>query len=217
MLKIIDVKQGDPAWFQYRTGRATGSAISQIVSKTKSGSSSASRQNYLSQLVLERLNNKPVQTFQTDAMRIGSEREPEARAAYALINGDVEEIGIIQHPTLEWACASPDGLLLNRTAAIEIKSPQPAAHLETLMSDDVPSRYIPQIQWLMACGPTIQYVDYVSYNPDFNDANLQLYTKRVLRDDAYIKDLNKQVSKFLDEVEETVTALRNKYSLRDAA
>lgn len=218
-MQIIDLQQGSQEWLKYRAGRATGSRIADIIARTKSGPS-ASRQNYLSQLVVERLTGTPVSSFQNEAMRLGTEREPQARLAYEVLTGtEVRQVGIIQHPSLEMSCSSPDGLV-SSDGAIEIKCPTHATHLETLLSDkdsSVPSKYVAQIQWLMACSSkAIQWTDFISYNPDF-PAELQLYTKRIYRDDKFISEVTEQVAEFLDEVSQTVDRVRNKYSLREAA
>ena len=51
---MIDIVQGSPEWFAARCGRATASRFKDIIAKTKSGPS-ASRKNYIAQLVCVRL------------------------------------------------------------------------------------------------------------------------------------------------------------------
>lgn len=51
------VLQGTPEWFEQRRGKVTASRIADLMAKTKSGYS-ASRQNYLMQLLCERLTGK---------------------------------------------------------------------------------------------------------------------------------------------------------------
>jgi predicted phage-related endonuclease len=74
------------------------------------------------------------------------------------------------------------------------------------MSKSVPSKYIPQMQWQLACTGA-KWVDFVSYNPNFPE-ELQLFVARVDRDDTYIEELEAEVIKFLDEVEQTIIKLK---------
>lgn len=226
MPKILDLPQGSNEWLQYRAGRATGSNIHLITAKTRSGPS-ASRQNYLSQLVVERLTGKPTPTFQNEAMRIGSEREPQARLAYELSRGvSVNQIGLLQHPTLEWSCSSPDGLIgENYEGSIEIKCPTHSTHLETLLASHdkkesiIQSKYLTQIYWLFACSPETQYCDFISYNSDF-PAGMELYVQRIERTkevNKAVAELQSEVTAFLEEVQQTVEKLKASYALQEAA
>ena len=47
------IEQGSPEWFKQRYGNASASRIKDVIAKTKSGYS-ASRDNYMAELVLER-------------------------------------------------------------------------------------------------------------------------------------------------------------------
>ena len=90
---------------------------------------------------------------------------------------------------------------------IEIKCPQWAAHDETIGGQPPQLRYLDQIQWQMACVPTREWCDFVSFNPDF-PGRLQLRIERIERDDKRIAQLTKEVTKFLDELSTRVTKYR---------
>jgi hypothetical protein len=62
------------------------------------------------------------------------------------------------------------------------------------------------MQWQMACTGRA-WCDYVSFNAEMPDG-LQLYVKRVIRDDDYIASTEVAVSEFLEEVSSTVTQLK---------
>ncbi len=119
-------------------------------------------------------------------------------------HGEVEEVGFIQHPTLE-AGASPDGLV-GDDGLIEIKCPLGTTHTETLMTQEVPSKYIPQIQFQLLCTGR-KWCDFISYNPMFPE-HLQLFVKRVDADPVYQKELEVEVGKFLDEVNDVINKLK---------
>ena len=205
------IEQRTEEWFQQRLGKVTASRISDVIAKTKTGVST-SRQNYLVQLVSERLTGKKGDSFVNQAMLDGIEREGLARELYMQTRGtSVTEVGFFDHPVIKNSGASPDGAVNAEedgkyAGLIEVKSPIETTHTNTLMSKSVPSKYIPQMQWQLACTGA-KWVDFVSYNPNFPE-ELQLFVARVDRDDTYIGELEAEVIKFLDEVEQTIIKLK---------
>ena len=207
------IAQGTDEWFQQRLGKVTASRISDVIAKTKTGVST-SRQNYLIQLVSERLTGKKGDSFVNQAMLDGIERESAARELYERTKGvSVTEVGFFDHPIIKNSGASPDGAVNAEedgkyAGLIEIKCPIETTHTNTLMSKSVPSKYKPQIQWQMASvSPNVKWVDFISFNPNFPDT-MQLFVARVDRDNAYIAELETEVVKFLDEVDQTILKLK---------
>ena len=201
----MDIEQGTPEWFAARLGKATGSRIADIIAKTKTGYST-SRANYAAQLVCERLTGKVAESFTNSAMQWGTETEPLARAAYEVKTGEmVDQVGFVDHPSIENSGASPDGLV-GLFGMLEIKCPNTATHIETLLSQQVPTKYITQMQWQMACAGR-QWCDFVSFDPRMPE-NLQLFIKRVEYDPPYVAMLEKEVIQFLMDVEANVNQLR---------
>ena len=207
------IEQRTDEWFQQRLGKVTASRISDVIAKTKTGVST-SRQNYLVQLVSERLTGKKGDSFVNQAMIDGIERESAARELYMQTRGvSVTEVGFFDHPTIAMSGASPDGAVNAEedgkyAGLIEIKCPIETTHTNTLMSKSVPSKYMPQIQWQMASvSPNVKWCDFISFNPNFPDT-MQLFVARVERDNAYIAELEAEVIKFLDEVEQTILKLK---------
>jgi len=202
---MSEIEQGTPEWFAARLGKATGSRIADIIAKTKTGYST-SRANYAAQLVCERLTGKVAESFTNAAMQWGTETEPLARAAYEVKTGEmVGQVGFVDHPSIENSGASPDGLV-GLFGMLEIKCPNTATHIETLLSQQVPTKYITQMQWQMACAGR-QWCDFVSFDPRMPE-NLQLFIKRVEYDPPYVAMLEKEVIQFLMDVEANVNQLR---------
>ena len=202
---MSEIEQGTPEWFAARLGKATGSRIADIIAKTKTGYST-SRANYAAQLVCERLTGKVAESFTNTAMQWGTETEPLARAAYEVKTGEmVDQVGFVDHPSIENSGASPDGLV-GLFGMLEIKCPNTATHIETLLSQQVPTKYITQMQWQMACAGR-QWCDFVSFDPRMPE-NLQLFIKRVEYDPPYVAMLEKEVIQFLMDVEANVNQLR---------
>jgi putative phage-type endonuclease len=205
------INQGTEEWFQQRLGKVTASRISDVIAKTKTGIST-SRQNYLIQLVSERLTGKKTDSYTNQAMQDGTEREPIARKLYeSKTNSIVTEVGFFDHPVIKNSGASPDGAVNSEeegkyAGLIEIKCPIETTHTNTLMSKSVPTKYIPQMQWQMACT-NAKWVDFISFNPNFPD-ELQVFIKRLDRDDDYIAELETEVIKFLEEIEQTIIKLK---------
>lgn len=194
-------EQGSAEWLAERAGRVTASALSNVImAKTAAG-----YQNYMAQLVCERLTGEPVETFKSAAMEHGNETEPQARAFYELeTSNDVTEVGFIAHPSIEWSGASPDGLI-GADGLIEIKCPQPAKHIKNLTGGSIDKAYMLQMQWQMECtGRT--WCDFVSFNPCFPE-HLKIQITRVDADPKVQADLRDKVSDFVQQVEAKLAEL----------
>ena len=197
-------EQGTQEWFQDRCGKVTASRVADVVAKTRSGYS-ASRDNYLAQLVCERMTGAPAESFTNAAMQWGTEQEPFARAAYESAKDVlVEQVGFIHHPNIAGSGASPDGLV-ELFGLVEIKCPNTATHIQTLLDQKVPEKYNIQMQWQMACTQR-QWCDFVSFDPRMAEG-LQLFIKRVEFDPVLVASLEKEVIFFLEELEEKIIQL----------
>ena len=213
-MKIIDCAQGSPEWFAARLGKVSASRVADLTAKTKTGVA-ASRANYAAELVAERLTGVTAEKYSNAAMAWGTETEPQARSMYEFMRDcDVVEVGTVLHPTIEMACASPDGLV-GDDGLIEIKCPNTSTHIETLLGDSIAGKYITQMQWQMACTGR-QWCDFVSFDPRM-PGDMQILVKRVPRDDAMIASLEEQVSAFLAEIDQTISQLVSRYRMKDAA
>jgi putative phage-type endonuclease len=202
-----EIIQGSTEWFYQRLGKVTASRVADVIAKTKTGYST-SRDNYMAQLVVERLTFTKTESYTNAAMQWGTDTEPFARAAYEATQGVmVEEVGFVRHPTIEWAGASPDGLVAD-DGCIEIKCPNTLTMIETLLSQKVPGKYFTQMQFQLACTGR-KWCDYVVFDPRM-PAKAQLFVKRVDRDDAYIAEIEAEIVKFLAEVQSQVQQL-NQY------
>ena len=142
-------------------------------------------------------------------MQWGVDTEPQARAAYEFItDSTVEEVGFIDHPTIAMTGASPDGLV-GTEGMIEIKCPNTATHINTLLTGKVEIKYFTQMQWQMACCDR-QWCDFVSFDPRM-PLEMQLWVFRVFRDNEFIAELETNISEFLAELDEKITTLRQIY------
>lgn len=205
MPTLVKAEQRSPEWFAARLGKATGSRFGDIIAKTRSGYA-ASRKNYRAELVAEILTGQVTESFTTAAMQWGIDYEPVARLQYELITGnDVEETGFWYHNHLA-AGASPDGFV-NDDGLLEIKCPNTATHLDTLMYKKVPKQYVAQVQGQMWITGR-KWCDFVSYDPRLPD-NAQIFITRVERDEKFIAELEQEIIDFTQEVNDLVEFVRN--------
>lgn len=206
---MLELVQGTQEWLAVRCGKVTASRVADVVAKTKSGPS-ASRMNYMAELIAERLTGLPAERFTNTAMAWGTEKEPDARAAYEFYRGEtVKEVGFVLHPGIDDSGASPDGLVGN-DGQVEIKCPNTATHLETLLGKMVPSKYVNQMQWQMACTGR-HWCDFVSYDPRLPE-HMRLFVKRIPRDEGRIKELEADIVEFLREIAAKLSELNNTYN-----
>lgn len=202
------MEQGTSEWKLARCGKVTASRVADVIAKTKSGYG-ASRANYMAELICERLTGMPTEGYTSAAMQHGIDTEPMARSAYeSAVGALVVETGFVPHRVILMSGASPDGLV-DDDGLIEIKCPNTATHIDTLLSDAVPSKYITQMQWQMACTGR-KWCDFLSYDPRLSE-NMRLFVKRVNRDDAFIAELEREVMSFLSELEDKLRKLKDKY------
>lgn len=212
-MKVIDCEQGSHEWIAARVGKVGASRVHEVVAKTKTGTS-ALRVNYHAELVAERLTGAPAERFVSGPMQWGTEHEAGARDMYAFAHAKpVQRVGLVLHPVISQAMASPDGLV-GDDGLVEIKCPNTATHIATLLGGSVDNRYMLQMHWQMACTGR-QWCDFVSYDPRM-PPEMQMEVRRVHRDEQTIRDLEVAVVLFLEEVASTVEALSAKF-LREAA
>jgi putative phage-type endonuclease len=198
------MEQGTEEWFTIRIGKVTASRVADVIAKTKTGYS-ATRDNYMAQLVCERLTGQKGDSFSNAAMQHGTETEPLARLSYEVTqNVLVDEVGFVPHPSIEMAGASPDGLV-GDDGLLEIKCPNTATHIETLLSQSVPGKYNTQMQFQMACTGR-QWCDFVSFDNRLPE-ELQLFVKRVPRDTVFIRLIEAEIIQFLVELDDKINKL----------
>jgi hypothetical protein len=207
---IRDVIQGSPDWMALRIGRIGGSRVSDLLTEGRSGAESLTRRKYKNEIIRERLTGLKLNTFKTPAMQRGIDLEPLARAWYEVKNNVfVDQVAIVKHPTIQDAQCSPDGIIFaDKPYLIEIKVPSPENHLDNILTGGKQlEQYYDQAMWQLACMPEMEFCDLISFDPEMPD-HLKGFVKRIYRDDEYIKTMEDKVILFLQEVETTITNLK---------
>lgn len=206
MKVFTDIEQGTPEWFALRVGKATASCFADILAKGQG----KQRAKYRRHVIAEALTGKPVESRAYGAwaanLERGHEQEPLARWSYELLTGhSVQQVSFIQHDTLRAGC-SPDGLIVGKRRGAEIKSVIPTVQVDTIESGSYPSEHKAQIQGSMWITGYEEW-DFCSYSPDMPE-HLRTYIYTVPRDEAYIAELEREVVRFLADVDQALARLR---------
>lgn len=193
-MKVLELTQGSTEWFAARLGIPTASRFKDIVTPAK-GDKSKSSSTYLYELLAERVTGEKTDIFTNEWMQRGNDLEPFARSAYEFIYEiNVEEIGFLLNDA-ETIGASPDGLI-GSDGGLEIKSPKPSTMVKYMIEDKLPDVYKPQVQGNLWISER-EWWDFVAYHP-----SMELFVKRVYRDEEYIKKMQQHITDFADELAE---------------
>ncbi len=169
-----DVQQGTDRWHDLRRGIVSASTVGKLLTPTLKVASNDVSRALTATLVAERVTGFTEDSPMTSDMWRGVESEPYARDIYSGHYQQAVEVGFMRRDEADWSLGySPDGLV-GDDGLIEIKSPRAKGHLNTILADEVPPFYMPQLQaGLLVSGRA--WIDYVSYC-----GGMPLYVKRVL-------------------------------------
>ena len=198
----LEVEQGSEQWRMARLGYVSASSIAAVMAK----GAGKTRQSYLEKIVAERLTQEIGEGFSNSSMEWGTQTEPQARMAYEVLNETfVTKTGFHKHPTIKWLGVSPDGLI-DDDGLVEIKCPNTTTHIGYIKDGKCPAEYYKQIQCqLWVTGR--KYCDFISYDPRIKNEALRLFVVRVARDEELITEMEKEVIKFLEDVETYIKEL----------
>ena len=200
------IEQGTVEWHELRRGKVTASRVADILAKTKTGTS-ASRQNYLIELALQRTTKTIEPSYTNAAMEWGTATEPQARVAYEVsTNNFVDQVPFIDHPSIVGFGCSPDGLV-GTDGLLEIKCPNSATHWEYFKAKEPPKKYFIQMQAQMAVTGA-KWCDFVSFDPRMPERS-QLLIVNVPRDAEFILYMETEIKQFLEEVSTEVKLMEN--------
>ena len=214
-MKIVDCEQRSPEWFEARLGKVTASRVGDAMDTLKNGNPGMKRKNYARELLAERITGVEAEFYVNKAMQWGTDHEDEARNLYAFqTDADGEDVGLVLHPWIDNAAASPDWLV-GSDGLVEIKCPNSTTHLDTLLANDVPAGNLLQIHFQMICTGR-DWCDFVSFDPRM-PGEMSMFIKRVHRDADMDDQINLSIEAFLDEVDAAEAAIRDRYTMSEAA
>lgn len=209
---MSEANQRTEQWFMDRCGCFSGTRFADVLAKSKrDGKPLEARQKIIWTIASERIQGYQEQGASSYSMEWGTTNEPIARENYELRTGEfVDEVGFVKHPDYQFVGVSSDGLV-NADGGIEIKAPKcPDIHLRRFILG-VPEEYIPQIQGAMWVTGRAWW-DFVSFDPNTNP-KFRLLIIRVERDEAFIKNLEKEVLLAEIEVQDLIKQLMEKVGL----
>lgn len=219
-----DDAQHTLGWFKARLGNITGSSVGKLMGKGRAKDAIFSQTGYayLYQIAAERMIPEVIlndeELFQvyldevnvsTKAMRIGNEREDDARELYQEQTGNIVlQVGSCKHPEIPHFASSPDGMLedVNGRGCVEIKCPMPNTYMEYAAgistAEDLKSikpDYYWQCMAHMAVTGAI-FTDFIAYCPynikplhivriDRNDEEIAAMLEKVVKANEYIEEL----------------------------
>lgn len=145
-MKIIDCQQNSLQWLVARAGLVTASEIDALVSPTFEVRKGLGVNTYLAQKVAEKWLSGPIPGHMDLTMELGHILENEAIPAYEFdYNQKIQKVGLITDDASRYGC-SPDGLI-GEDGGIEIKCPEPKAHVKYLLENKLPVDYMTQVHF----------------------------------------------------------------------
>ena len=210
---IYDHPQGSAEWLASRAGVITASkfveARKRLKSGPKKGGFTEAAEDYAFRVAVERISGAPLdEGFSTWAMKRGNELEPEARAWVEVKLGIfVDTAGFVTTDDKKFG-ASADGFI-DKDGGLEIKClVDPGRIRNVILSDDI-SEFMDQIQggmWITGR----KWWQFALFCPALEKVGLQLYTKRVDRDENYINEMELDLLEFERVVSKYEQTLRDR-------
>lgn len=194
------IPYGTPEWFAARLGKVTASrGACLLVSGKGPHGLGVGALTYASEVVAGMMGIAP-EEFSTPDMEEGVRREDESIEAYEARTFNLTEPGAFMLIPGTIIGATPDAFV-NGDGTVQAKNPRPKAHMETLLSGQVPDQYRTQIQWeLMVSGR--KWCDFISYCPAFPDEK-KLVVIRMEHDERWTSEvLRPRIDAFLTYVDE---------------
>jgi len=201
---IESCEQGSIEWLSLRLGKITASRVKDVLTKGSGTSPSKTAESYMMELIAEILTGNSKPFFENNAMRWGTETEPQARAMYSVNNDfvDVKEVAFVEHN--EQVGISPDGLVGDK-GLLEIKCPNTTTQLKRALSDDYSADYKAQIQMQLWVTER-EWCDFLSFDPRL-ECDAGYLQQRVYRDEEYIEEMKVKVYAFVEKMNELINIL----------
>jgi len=179
--------QDKPAWIKKRSGKITASRVGDIARRTQKGTPYSVWNDYVYEVLTERLTGQATEHFVSKPMQWGLDQEDAAANYYAFETGaELAFSDFVDHPVIPMCGASPDRLI-GDDGLLEIKCPNTRNHILFLLSGDIErlgANYPWQIQWQLECTGR-KWCDFMCYDPRL-PVHLQSKVIRVERDQEMI-------------------------------
>lgn len=199
--KIIDCEQGSEIWFRVRAGMPTASEFDTVQASGKGGGESKTRRTYMLKLAGEIVTGEPMEAYTNQYLERGKIIEDEARSYYSFsTNSELKRIGFIRDEKNKAGC-SPDALIGN-DGGLEIKTAAPHILIDHIERNQIPAAHVAQCQGFLWIAQR-EWIDLSIYWP-----KMPSFIKRVTRDERYIANLAREVTRFNEELAGIVEKIR---------
>ena len=178
---LVDLEQGTSEWLSWRHQGIGASDASTIMGENRFESPSGLLHQKRGPVILD--------SFQNEAMALGTQLEPEARKLYIATTGNEVTPVCVQSSKYDWFRASLDGLSTNHDTVIEIKCGA-SSYRKVSQTRTIPSYYYGQVQHILAITG-LDSLDFWCYWP--NNPPVLLPVKR---NESYIERLLSKESEF---------------------
>ena len=178
---LVDLEQGTSEWLSWRHQGIGASDASTIMGENRFESPSGLLHQKRGPVILD--------SFQNEAMALGTQLEPEARKLYIATTGNEVTPVCVQSSKYDWFRASLDGLSANHDAVVEIKCGA-SVYRRVSQSRSIPDYYYGQVQHILAITG-LDSLDFWCYWPDNPPVLLQMK-----RNETYIERLLLKESQF---------------------
>lgn len=172
-MKVHNVEQGSPEWFNVRSGKVTGSNAQAI------GNVGKGLDTVVIETMAEFYSSAEKEQYTNDHLERGKELEDMAATIYGMeTDQELAVVGFVEYN--EFVGCSPDRLV-GEDGMLEIKCPNDKNFLLLLLNGEkeVDSKYVWQVQMqMLVCNR--KWVDLCFYNPNFEKSML---TFRILPDE----------------------------------
>jgi hypothetical protein len=161
--------QGTTEWLQARCGLMTASEMKLVLTeKTLKVCENDKIKAHIYELAAQRITNFVEPMFQSLDMIRGHNDELEARARYAEQYGEVQEVGFITNDKWGFTLGySPDGLVVGKRGAIEIKSRKQKYQIQTVvehsLNGGIPGEFVMQHQTGLMVAE-LDWIDFISFS-----------------------------------------------------
>jgi hypothetical protein len=207
MIVHTEYQQGSLEWLIARAGVPTASEFDNLVTPEFKIRTGEMPQTYLATKLAEAWLQGPLpgaggSGFGTFAMEQGNVLEDEAKPWYELeYSQTITRVGFCTTDDGRIGC-SPDGLI-GEDSGIEIKCPEPTAHVKYLLAGDLPKQYRAQVQGCMFVTGRPSW-KFVSYRRGFPKLVLTIERNQEAQDtlqivlDDFIASFSEQFAKIVE-------------------
>lgn len=196
---IHEVTQGSDDWLHLRCGKLTASEMKLILTPTLKMANNDKERAHLYELAAQRITGHVEPFYINDDMLRGMEDEFYARTLYSEHYNEVTTAGFITDDRFGFTLGySPDGLV-GDDGLIEIKSRRQKYQIETIVTGEVPSEYMLQIQTGLLVTER-KWCDFISYS-----GGLHMYVQRVWPDEEIQGAILKASTAFEEKIKSVIT------------